>query len=409
MPWLKDPVRPKSGRPKLKALGLAVAVAVAGLFFLSGCWSAKEINERVFLAAAGVDPAPPPERVEVTYQLIRPAAVTPAGRSGRGGSSEEKGVWVISNTAPTILEASRRAALETGRKIFWGQLQVLVVGEEVARQGLQPYLDVLGRIRESRHLAWLVVAKGSPAKDILKAESPLEKIPARTIDEQLKAAPVSSLAMPTTLHDFWRTLACAAPCGPVAAGVELVKDSEGKPRVRLAGTAVFRGDRMAGWLDEKETRGLLWVHGKVKSGIITVKLPGREDGEVALLITRAGVERQPLLEKGRPRIAIRITAEGNLWEQAMAENLITPEGFTRLEEEAARAIRQEVLSALAKAREYKSDIFGFGRAFYRHHPREWPAMKPYWEEEIFPQLPVTVEVTVRLRQGGMLSAPIRRR
>lgn len=407
MPWLKDPVRSKSGCPKLKVLGLAVAVA--GLFSLSGCWSAREINERVFLAAAGMDPAPPPERVEITYQLIRPTAVTSAGKSGRGGSSEEKGVWVISNTAPTTVEATRRAALETGRKIFWGQLQVLVVGEEVARQGLQPYLDFLGRIREARHLTWLVVAKGGPAKDILKAESPLEKIPARTIDGQLKAAGVSSLAMPTTLHDFWRTLACAAACSPVAAGVELVKDSEGKPRVRPAGTAVFRGDRLAGWLDEKETRGLLWVHGKVKSGIITVQMPGREDGEVSLVIARAGVKLQPLIEDSRPRIAISITAEGDLWEQAMAEDLATPEGFARLEEEAARAIRQEVLAALAKAREYKSDIFGFGCAFYRHHPGEWQVMKPRWEEEIFPQLPVTVEVTVRLRQSGMLSAPIRRR
>ena len=35
---------------------------------------------------------------------------------------------------------------------------------------------------------------------------------------------------------------------------------------KVGGTAVFSGNKMAGWLDERESRGLLWVRGKVKVG-----------------------------------------------------------------------------------------------------------------------------------------------
>ncbi len=56
---------------------------------------------------------------------------------------------------------------------------------------------------------------------------------------------------------------------------------------RITGAAVFRKDRLVGWLGKQETRGLLWVMGRVRSGIIVIEHPADSDEYVGLEILRA--------------------------------------------------------------------------------------------------------------------------
>ncbi|MNN09369.1 Spore germination protein A3 precursor [compost metagenome] len=58
-------------------------------------------------------------------------------------------------------------------------------------------------------------------------------------------------------------------------------------------------------------------------------------------------------------------------------------------------------SAIKKAQKsYKADIFGFGEAIHRSNPKAWKSLKQNWDNEYFPELPVTIKVDFKIRRLG---------
>ncbi len=175
----------------------------------------------------------------------------------------------------------------------------------------------------------------------------------------------------------------------------------------LASTAVFKNYRLVYWLDAYETRGLLFVTRKVKSGIIEVKCPEEKNKIIAFEIIRAGSKIKPEIRDGELTITVEIREEGNVGEDQFASiDLTVPENISRLEKIKADAIKKEVEGVIRKAQQFNTDIFGFGEAVYRKYPREWKEMEKKWDE-IFPLLEVQVKVESRIRRTGLISNPTR--
>lgn len=193
--------------------------------------------------------------------------------------------------------------------------------------------------------------------------------------------------------------------------------SDGKKRtqaigivLKVGGTAVFRGNKMAGWLDERETRGLLWVRGKVKGGVITVPCgsgSGKgEDIRYSMEILRNGSKIEPELTDGELSVTVKVNAGTSIQEAECQEELEKPEVIESIKQSLAGAIQGEVEAALAKAQhEYRSDVFGFGEAVHRKYPDVWKEMKNNWKE-IYPDLPVYVEVEAKIARTGLVTKPV---
>ncbi len=82
-----------------------------------------------------------------------------------------------------------------------------------------------------------------------------------------------------------------------------------------------------------------------------------------------------------------------------------PEILDALEPLMERQIRFEAEAALAKARELGTDIFGFGDVIRRQHREVWAELQEDWEN-LFPQVPVEIEVKATLRRTEQLGRPI---
>ncbi len=386
------------------------------LVFTFGCWNRVELSRLGLLAAVGLDKGQPPDAVRLTLQLIRAGEVKPPAMGG--GSSPA--VWILSVGGSTVFDAARRAALQSSREIRWSQAYTVVIGEEMARDGIAPFLDFINRYRELRDLIWVLVTKGE-AEPVLKAEHELEKIPAKAMDSMVKASYATSFVPAVRLHDFCLALSAEGQ-EPFAPGIEVIpleetpsaEDTEGGDRsgvgsggqgkqrftFRLRDTAVFLGDRMVGWMDDRETRGLLWVRGEVKNGIIVVRSPGSEAGDVSLEIIRAHGKVTPQLKEGRLVVRVEITEEGNLEEQLSSGDLTKPEMFSQLEAAQSQAIAAEIQASVDKAKELGADVFGFGAAVHRRYPQLWKELGTRWSDE-FRALPVEVSVKAKLSRFGL--------
>lgn len=364
---------------------------------LTGCWSRKELSTLAIVQAFGIDRTED-NQVSISAQILIPSKV-------KGES--EKGVWVVSSTGETVSDAVRNASLKADRKLFFPHNNIIVFGEETAKTGILPLVDFLIREREIDKLSYVFITKGK-AKDLLIGEHEQEKIPAKAIEGLAKTSVIASHLPKRQLKDLLGSLGSKTGSA-VVPGIEIrnkIENGTSKEVVALDDTAIFKKDKLIGWFNHTETRGLLWVLGEVKSGIIVVKSPKEETKNVSLGIISTSTQLKPEITNGKLSITIEVKEEGNLAEQMSEVNLTKPDTFAELEKRQIATIEEEINAALTKAQAWNVDIFKFGEEFHRKYPQEWPDLEENWEEE-FPKIEVNLEVIAHLNRVGLSTAPVK--
>ncbi|MFZ5652327.1 MAG: Ger(x)C family spore germination protein [Bacillota bacterium] len=394
---------------------IALASLLFLLFFAAGCWNRVELDRRAIVAGAGMDKAGEEGKIKITVQIIKPGEVK-AGPAGKGGGA--KAVALYTGEGYTFSDAARNLAMAMEDNLFWPESKILVIGEDLAREGIGRVTDFYERDHEPSTRGFLLISRGE-AKEVLETEVGTEKIWAYGIGHMVKAMTAHGKSPATEIKHFLRTVE-SKTTAPVAPAVHVVRkeeekdDGEGKAgedkavppkEVKVSGAAVFRHYKLIGWLDEKETRGLLWATGKIKSGIIVVPAPESKGKLMSMEIIRAGSKIKPEITDGNLTITVEVREEGNLGEQQPDSVDITKPGVLKdLEERKKAVIEDEIGAAVAKAQELNADIFGFGEAVRRKYPGEWKKLEDQWDE-IFPYLEVNTVVDAKIRRTGKITKP----
>ncbi len=368
------------------------------LITLPGCWNRRELDTLAIVAGAAIDKIPGEEKIRITAQVINPSAMqSPQTGEMSAGAKEYVN---FSETGTTVFEVARKITTFSSRKLYWPHNQVLILSEDICKHGISHWIDFFIRDHETRLRVKVLVSEGE-ARSILEKEAALEKLPAREIGEIVDGLASTSIAPQTTLRDFLCRMLedSGAPVAPLIS----LKEKEGKKETQISGTAVFKRTRLVGTLDPFESRGFLFITGKVQSGIILIKCPGSEDLS-SLEIINAGSETVPLIKDGKLSVTVKITEEGNLGCQMCGSDLTKPQTWQLLEEKQNKAILAEAMSSVKKAQELRADIFGFGEAFHRKYPLKWNGLKENWDEH-FANLEVNIEVESHLRRSGQISLP----
>src|SRR5690606_6395180 len=104
----------------------------------TGCWNMKELNEIAIIVGMGIDKAG--DQFEISLQIINPTQIAP-----QKGNGDKTPVVLYSEKANSIFEALRKLTKKLPRKANVSQLQMLVIGEELAREGIGPVVDLISR------------------------------------------------------------------------------------------------------------------------------------------------------------------------------------------------------------------------------------------------------------------------
>ena len=375
-------------------------VCIIFIMSLSGCWNSRELDTMAIVMGIGLDKPEGEGKVTITAQIVKPSDIGSSKNSG-GTSSTSQAFWNIKNSGDTVFGTFRDMTTMSSRKIFFPHNQVIIFGRSLAEEGLQEYIDFFARDPETRVNVLVLVSEGT-AEEILDVPSELEKVPAQNIHRLIHAqASNSSQICFVTFREFITRL-MSKTTAPVAPMIKITEKGDEKTAT-LSATAVFKHDKLIGKLDKTEGRGLLWVLGKVKSGIIEIK---DKDGElVSVEIVRAGGKIEPEINKGKIKIKVSIDEIGNIGDQSGTRDLSKIEEIESLESKISETIKSEIMSAVKKAKELNADIFGFGDAISQHFPSEWKDLEGKWDE-VFPEIEVEVDVQANLRFMGRISSPI---
>lgn len=381
----------------------ALIIVVIFLLVTTGCWNRRELNTLAIAVGMGIDKEG--DEYVVSFQVVNPGEVASNMVGGKALSTvmfKEKG--------DTLFEAIRRVTTLSPRKIYVAHLRMVIIGEKVAEEGIGEVLDLLSRGHETRTDFYLAVASNAKAEEVLKVVLPLEKIPSNKLFSSLEVSEQTwAPTIAVTLDEMIASLIQEGK-NPVLTGVKVLgKQEEGEERTNLGridpdtrlqyeGIAVFKKDRLVGWMNETESKGYIDIIDKLESTIVEV--PCSDKGKIGIEILRAKSDMKGNVEKDEAKMEVTIKAVGTVGEvQCTNLDLMKPGALKELEKQAEQVLKENSEAAVKRAKELQTDIFGFGQAINRKDPDYWKKVKKEWNE-IFVDLPVGIDVTVEIEGIG---------
>lgn len=365
-----------------KAAFAALAAALALL--LTGCGGgtllpyAREMADMAMLRAMGLDAGE--GRVELTVST---------GRRSGGFDGERKDALVLSAGGKSIASACLAVQGLGDSYVFYGYVDQLLLGEELARQDITRALDYLLQSPELDLGVQLWTVRGSTARQALQNAGDggaARRLSQLQTDGELGAAGISRTAgeVLTALADGGSTYLpvldlVSAEEGDGGEGAEMV--------LRSGGYGVVRQGRLVCFLTGDAALGLELLEGHGAGRIADVELPGgvraslRVDG--TNLKCKAVFQGEELTG-----LEVLCTVEARVLQSGQ---VLKEDELEQLRRELERLEGERVVRALELSQYWDADFANLRRRAGLSDPAHWAAIRAQWEE-LFRSLDIRVEV-----------------
>lgn len=365
-----------------------------------GCKDRIEVNDLAFVMATSIDMKDNGE-YSVSVQIANTSAVS---QSESSTSNSKGGHFVIATaTGNNLTDLFPMIQEKISRKMSLTHMKIIILGERLAQHGIKDVLDHLGRDPESRLRVFLMVAKGGEARELLKKNYPLERVPAEAFRELQKLRFGSEI----TVRDFFMNSSNQG-IDPIMASIQPVSNaSDGKEGelVRLSGIAIFKKNKLVGYLNDEETNGFMWVVKNQRKGTVTAFVP-EAAGRVSMILVKSTRKISTQIDKENVKINLDLKGVGTILENNTNLDLSQPQNLKLVEEALEKSIKTSVRHSLESAqKKYRADVFGFGKDIYQRQNKKWGLLKDEWED-IFSKALVTVNVDLNVSRTGMTGSPL---
>jgi spore germination protein KC len=384
----------------MKLIKLMILILI--IFTFTGCWQYRELNKLAIVTAFGIDKVG--EEYLLSIQVLNLASIDESGKIGAGG---EPAVITYEAKAKTLRDAKNKIVYEIPRELYLGHMDLVILGEEMARAGMLDIMDFLMRDRRSRKLFTFAIVENGRAVDALKVLTPIDKIPAQNISDSAETTHFLNVNVRDISFDF--VVMCLAQTArqPAAIGIKLIGDpKKGEEtdniekispdtKIVLTGTAVFSEDKLVGFLTPEQGLGYNLIR-KVVSDFY-LAFPCDNQGNYAnFSMFDLKIKFDTKLKDGKPFTEIEIDVKGSLNELNCEMNLLKKEVHKEIEKMASKQLKANIEDTIrATQKEHKSDILGFGEMLYRNHYKDWKKVEDNWIN-IYPDVESKVKVTVKL-------------
>jgi spore germination protein KC len=362
---------------------------------LCGCWDKKELNQVAVVVGVGIDKDKEGMYI-VTAQVIKPAP------EGGKGSGSELPTWSVTSKGNTVMTAIESLNKISPRRLYWAHLQIIIIGEALAKEGISPILTWFERDRDSRAGSYLVVTMGS-AEDLLNKKIELGNISSKAMADLLDGAKMRQItARKVKLRDFTNQLSTPG-VDPV---IDVINPKEIRGKVetyQLSGVAVFKGDKMVGFIDGQTTKGTEIIFNELDYAIIEGSCPKTQAEYFAFQVTDYVSKVKPKVRGKKIEMNVDITLEGNLSDQSCSIDLLEKENVNSMEQQINKKLTEFVQTEFDKSKEMGADIYGVGRELRRFYPEVWAQQgksKDYLYNVVF-----NFKFDSNVRRSGLIIEP----
>lgn len=379
---------------------ICLLLSLAFLPMMCGCWDYMDVEDVAVGMGIAID-----KTDNGDYMMTVEIATPSSGGSEGGGSLKSIRVTV---EGKTLFDCMRNMAKKLEQKVYYPHAQVVIISEQVAKEGTEKILDMLARSLELRLTLFLMVSKEQTAKEIFETKSLMSQIHSLSIASMLENNKLNLSKAPSPYLYEAIDDACQKGICMVLPAIEIVTDG-GSTTAELAGTAVFHEEKLMGYLNDEESRALLFVLNKIKGGLLIVQVdtPTSKRPNISLEIIKSSTMVKPVIQDNVLSMKIDIELEVRMGENQSGMDFSNEYSEDKLIRITQETLKRDIGNVIKKAQqELSSDIFGFGSTVRKEMPQVWAKIEPFWFERYYKTLPVAVSSKIEIRNKGLLRRPL---
>lgn len=356
-----------------------------------GCWDYEEMIDVKYLAGMAVD------KDKYTNDYILTLEVLEASTNSKAINSN-----IIESRGKTIHAALRDAIKKTGNMLQGSHAKVFIVSKDIAEEGIVPVIDLIDRDVQLRNDMWILISESDTASDILREGKEGSEI----ISYELAASIANSNKIGKYMKvEIFKIIRGISDRGSSAIAPMVNVDNNTESKFEVSGTAIFKGEKMVGTLNEFETMFLQILKEDNIKFVLPIEL---ENGNnISLEIMNINRSINAKIKDNKVVIDMSINIDTVLSELASSEiNYILKDERDKLKKQSEKQIEISCYKVIEKLqKEYKSDAIGYGDILKKRNPNMWKKMEYNWLD-IFENIEVNLDINVEIKYNGVTNKNI---
>lgn len=371
------------------------------LFLLTGCYNYRELNDLAIVS--GISVSKEDNTYKITAEVVNPK------KQQDTSSSKEPDFVIYTSSANSMQEAFREVIKESPKKLYLAQMDILIIDEKVAKEELNTIMDFISRDPEVRSEFYVLIGKES---EILEITTPLENISSKNILESLKSNNMYlGYANLITYHELINNylnpnIEIALPSIEVKGNEEEgestknIENTTGDASSIISTLAIFKSNKLVGYLSEKESLAYNLVMGNTQTTLIKTNYQNDQYVVNEIIDSSTKMEADPQKNK----VTITIKGKSAISEVNLDCNLENKKTIENIQKKLNKTIENTIKNSIKDTiQKYNSDIYGFLDLFYKTDPSYYKKIKDTWYEETLPNLEIEVKSNIEIIEKGNLN------
>ena len=411
----------------MKKINKLFLLSIIILTTLTGCYDYREINTLAIVSATEINKNG--DEYQVSVQAINPQAPDKTTNS-------QAPFIIYTGTGKTIQEAYRSITLSASRFMYSNHLDLLIINEKIAKENISDLIDYYIRNPGIRTEFYVLISKDD---NILSVTTPIDEISSASIKESIennyKYYGVSSR---TTFSEFVN-MNLNPNLEIVLPTIELVKDTptedknideeknnnedvnankdksnksnreendsdstsnkntektEIKNKYLLGGYAIFKNNKLVGYLNNKESINYNIITNNIKNTIITYECS--KNKYLAIEITDSSSS----IKTKNNKVSIDINLKGNINESHCDIDITKNKNIKKISHDIEQKLNKEITDDILNVRNnYNTDIYKFKDIIYKHDYSYYQKIKNNYDEA-YQNLDISVKTNILLVEKG---------
>lgn len=428
----------------MKKINKLFLLSIIILTTLTGCYDYREINTLAIVSATEINKIG--DEYQVSVQAINPQAPDKTTNS-------QAPFIIYTGTGKTIQEAYRSITLSASRFMYSNHLDLLIINEKIAKENISDLIDYYIRNPGIRNEFYVLISKDD---NILSITTPIDEISSASIKESIennyKYYGVSSR---TTFSEFVN-MNLNPNQEIVLPTIELIKDThtedknineskdnnedvnankdkdnndnndknksnnsedknnksnqeenesdgtsnkntektEVKDKYLLGGYAIFKNNKLIGYLNNKESINYNILTNNIKNTIITYECS--KNKYLAVEITNSNSS----IKTKNNKVSININLKGNINESHCNIDITKNKNIKKISHEIEEKLNKEITNDILNVRDnYHTDIYKFKDIIYKHDYSYYQKIKNNYDEA-YQNLDISVKTNIQLVEKG---------
>lgn len=375
-------------------------ITLSFIFICCGCYNYKELNDLAITSAIGIDKSD--NGYKVTAQVVN----TQKEGTDNNSSSDPK-IIVYEHTSKTVQEAVRYMVLESPKRLYPNHMQVIIISEDVAKDGILESLDLFFRDSELQKNFYVLISKDVSANQILKTLTPADSIVSSNIKKSLESdSSYLGITELVTYDELINTylnpnkeisLPSVTLKGKKKGSdkIDNIEQSDSSTKVVLSQMAIFKDDKMIGYLDDKQSIALSFIKGKINNTIIKYKCNG---GYVVVETTNS---KSSINVDNKGNFRIKISGDAAINEVSCDINLENDNSISKINKQVNKEIKKNVNNTIKYVKNnYNSDIFNFLDILYKNQYSLYKKISNDWYKDKFKDSKIDIDVDIKVVEKG---------